>query len=90
MFQKLRHSDTCNQVKSCTKHGRPDQSQRELNVALIMNYHQKGFFNTLRWIPDASDVFWEICSDSYDRCKVWCMSIFQLLVIVPNGFYFKD
>ena len=34
MFQKLRHSDTCNQVKSCTKHGRPNQSQRKLNVAL--------------------------------------------------------
>ena len=25
LFQKLRRSDTCNQVKSCTKHGRPDQ-----------------------------------------------------------------
>ena len=23
-FQKLRESDTCNQIKSCTKHGRPD------------------------------------------------------------------
>ena len=34
MFHKLRHSDTCNQVKSCTKHGRPNQSQRELTVAL--------------------------------------------------------
>ena len=32
--QKLRHPDTCNQVKSCTKRGRPDQSQRELTVAL--------------------------------------------------------
>ena len=27
--------DTFNLVKSCTKHGRPDQSQRELTVALI-------------------------------------------------------
>ena len=34
MFQKLRHSVTCNQVKSCTKHGRPVLSQRELTVAL--------------------------------------------------------
>ena len=34
VFQKLRHSDTCNRVKSCTKHGRPDQSQRKLTVAL--------------------------------------------------------
>ena len=34
MFQKLRHSDTCNQAKSCTKHGRPDQSQRELTIVL--------------------------------------------------------
>ena len=34
VFQKLRHSDTCNQVKSCTKDGKPDQSQRELTVAL--------------------------------------------------------
>ena len=34
VFQKLRHSDTCNQVKSCIKHGRPDQSQRKLTVAL--------------------------------------------------------
>ena len=33
MFQKIRHSGTCNQVKSCTKHGRPDQSQRENAVA---------------------------------------------------------
>ena len=33
MFQKLRHSDTCNQVKKCIKHGRSDQSQRELTVA---------------------------------------------------------
>ena len=34
VFQKLRPSNTCNQVKSCTKHGRSDQSQRELTVAL--------------------------------------------------------
>ena len=34
VLQKLRHSDTFNQVESCTKHGRPDQSQRELTVAL--------------------------------------------------------
>ena len=25
VLQKLRNSDTCNQVKSCTKHGKPDQ-----------------------------------------------------------------
>ena len=37
IVQKLRHSDTCNQVKSCTKHGRPDQSQQELTVALILS-----------------------------------------------------
>ena len=30
MFQKLRHSDKCNQIKS----ERPDQSQRELTAAL--------------------------------------------------------
>ena len=29
---------SCNQVKSCTKHGRPDQSQRELTVALSTLY----------------------------------------------------
>ena len=34
MIQNLRYSDTCNKVKSCTKHGRLDQSQRELTVAL--------------------------------------------------------
>ena len=34
MFQKLLHSDTCNKVKRGTKHGRPDQSQRELTVTL--------------------------------------------------------
>ena len=33
VFQKLRHSNTWNQVKSCLKHGRPHQSQRELTVA---------------------------------------------------------
>ena len=33
MFQKLWHSDTCNQVKSCTKDERPNQSQWELTVA---------------------------------------------------------
>ena len=35
MFQNLRHSNTCNQVKSCTKHGRLDKSQRKLTVAFI-------------------------------------------------------
>ena len=39
MFQNLRHSDTCDQVKSCTKRGRSGQSQRELTVALT---YQKG------------------------------------------------
>ena len=34
MFQKLRHSNTCNEDKSCTKYGWPDQSQRKLTVAL--------------------------------------------------------
>ena len=34
MFQKLRWSDTCKQVKSGTKHGRPNQSQRKETVAL--------------------------------------------------------
>ena len=34
VFQKLRHSDTCNKVKSCTKYDRPDQSQWELTIAL--------------------------------------------------------
>ena len=33
MFQTLRHSNTCNQVKRCTKPGRPNQSQRELTLA---------------------------------------------------------
>ena len=37
VIQKLRHSVTCNQVKSCTNHGRPDQSQRELTVALNLS-----------------------------------------------------
>ena len=32
--EKLWYSDRCNQVKSCTKHGRLDQSQRKLIVAL--------------------------------------------------------
>ena len=30
MFQNI--FDTCNQVKSCTKHGRPDQFQRKQTV----------------------------------------------------------
>ena len=34
MFLILRHFNTWNQVKSCTKHGRPDQSQWDLTVAL--------------------------------------------------------
>ena len=37
MSQKLRHSDTCNQVKSCTKRGRPVQSQWEAIVAWMEN-----------------------------------------------------
>ena len=41
MFQKLQQSDTCNPVKSCTKHGRPDQSQRELTVALTKHTSMK-------------------------------------------------
>ena len=35
VFQKLRHPDMHNQVKSCTKHGRPDQSQQKLTVDLV-------------------------------------------------------
>ena len=35
-FQTLGNSDTCNQVKSCTKDGRHDQSQRELTVAVYV------------------------------------------------------
>ena len=35
VFQKLRYSDTCNQVKSCTKHGRPGQSHHELTIFLM-------------------------------------------------------
>ena len=34
VFHKLRLSDRCNWVRSCTKYGRPDQSQRKLTVAL--------------------------------------------------------
>ena len=36
--------DTCNQVKSCTKHGRLDQSQRKLTVALQIVYWAQGSF----------------------------------------------
>ena len=43
VFQKLGHSNTCNQVKSCTKHGRPNQSQRKLTVALQKTYSFKSF-----------------------------------------------
>ena len=50
MFQKLRHSDTYNQVKSCTKHGRPDRSQRELIV--VLNYISSAECN---WV--VSDIF---------------------------------
>ena len=28
-------ADTCNHVKSCTKHGRPDKPQRELTSSLF-------------------------------------------------------
>ena len=38
MFQKLRHADTCNQVKRCTKYSRPNQSQRKLTVALTGHF----------------------------------------------------
>ena len=34
VFQNLRHSDKCNQIKSCIKHGRPNQSQRKLTETL--------------------------------------------------------
>ena len=34
VFQNLWHADTCNQVKSYNKHGRPNQSRQELAVAL--------------------------------------------------------
>ena len=44
VFQKLRHSDTWNLVKGCTKHDRPDQSQRELTVALSMFFTFLHFF----------------------------------------------
>ena len=39
MFQKLRHSVTCNHVKSCTKYGRPDQFQRELTQDALIDHH---------------------------------------------------
>ena len=32
-IQSVQCSDTCNQVKSCTEHGRPDHSPRKLTVA---------------------------------------------------------
>ena len=41
MFKILRHSDTCNLVKSCTKHSRPDLSQQKLTEALTSHF----FFN---------------------------------------------
>ena len=37
VLQKLWHSDTRNQVKSCIKHGKPDYPQRELTVAFIIS-----------------------------------------------------
>ena len=49
MFQNGRHSDTCNQIKICTKYGRPDQSQRKLTVALnrksacILLFHRDAY-----------------------------------------------
>ena len=41
VFQKWQHSNTCNQVKSCTKHGRPDQSQREAKWLIRMDTKEK-------------------------------------------------
>ena len=38
LMQKLWQSDTCNQVKSCTKHGRSNQLQRKHTVALTMYF----------------------------------------------------
>ena len=54
MFQKLQQSDTCNQVKSCTKHGRPDQSQRELTVAPAVALTNSFFVMILVMIPKRS------------------------------------
>ena len=31
---QIMYGETCNQVKGCTKHGRPDQFQQKLTVAL--------------------------------------------------------
>ena len=50
VFQKLRHSDTYSQVKSCTKHDRPDQSQRKLTVALKRFYGGISAFSKVKKI----------------------------------------
>ena len=64
VFQKLRHSDTCKQVESCTKHGRPDQSQRELTVALNISLLQLLVVFS-RTIPDVFNQSHVVSSDNY-------------------------
>ena len=65
---KLRHSDTCNRVKSCTKHGRPDQYQRKLTVALNVNYYHLYFKHLLKdFIPIETN--WTITQTTFGgRC----------------------
>ena len=56
LSQKLRNSDTCNQVKNCTKHGRLDQSHKKPTVAFnniyiffIMNREKHKFSVCIIW-----------------------------------------
>ena len=50
LFQKLRYSDTCNHVKSCTKYGRPKQktkNQQTKNLSYLgyLKYKLCGHFD---------------------------------------------
>ena len=59
MFQKLRQSDTCNQVKSCIKHAKPKQSLRKATVALSVTWKQRLLENTSAYISnDFLFLFW--------------------------------
>ena len=74
---KLRHSHTCNQVKSGTKHGRPDQSQRKLTVALKRIIQTT---SNIRNYPQTISM----------SCVYWCRTEAAIIIIIFIGKFYQE
>ena len=79
--KNLPHSNTCNQVKSFTKHGRPDQSQRELTVALIallVTYPPSSFDISYCFSP----TFWQLLGDQQSTGHIKLLIAFNRYIAI--------